>query len=148
MQGWTATTRKRNMDILVASRNGDRIFMVSIRITSRPPSIIRKWNQSSETSQDLSWLHFDDEPRVKEKQQVKDQQSCFGSTCWKLFTHMALMKMRSTYIDIPHTWESYNQLWRNFGSVLVLSTFWLSIYSSLCVRLCVRIYLLVLHLRY
>ena len=24
---------------------------------------------------DLSWLHFDSEPRVQEKQQVKDQQS-------------------------------------------------------------------------
>ena len=25
---------------------------------------------------DLSWPHFDDEPRVQEKQQVKDQHSC------------------------------------------------------------------------
>ena len=25
---------------------------------------------------DLSWLHFDDEPRVQQRQQVKDQQSC------------------------------------------------------------------------
>ena len=25
---------------------------------------------------DLSWLHFDDEPRVQGRQQVKDQQSC------------------------------------------------------------------------
>ena len=25
---------------------------------------------------ELSWLHFDDEPRVKERQQVKDQQFC------------------------------------------------------------------------
>ena len=25
---------------------------------------------------DLSWPHFDNEPKVQEKQQVKDQQSC------------------------------------------------------------------------
>ena len=34
-------------DILVTSRNGDRKIMQSIRITSRPPSRIRKWNQLS-----------------------------------------------------------------------------------------------------
>ena len=27
---------------------------------------------------DLSWLHFDDESRVQEKQRVKDQQSCIS----------------------------------------------------------------------
>ena len=34
--------------ILVISRNGDRIIMQSIRITSRPPSRNRKWNQLSQ----------------------------------------------------------------------------------------------------
>ena len=34
-----------DIDILVTSRNGDRKIMQSIRITSRPPSIIRKWHQ-------------------------------------------------------------------------------------------------------
>ena len=34
-----------DIDILVTSRNGDRKIMQSIRITSRPPSRIRKWNQ-------------------------------------------------------------------------------------------------------
>ena len=37
-----------NIDILVTSRNGDRKIMQSIRITSRPPSRIRKWNQFSQ----------------------------------------------------------------------------------------------------
>ena len=32
--------------------------------------------QSNTYRNDLSWLHFDDEPRVQERQQVKDQQSC------------------------------------------------------------------------
>ena len=29
--------------------------------------------------EDLSWLHFDDEPRVQERQEVKDQQSCISN---------------------------------------------------------------------
>ena len=32
--------------------------------------------QSSTYTKNLNWLHFDDEPRVQERQQVKDQQSC------------------------------------------------------------------------
>ena len=34
-----------DIDILVTSRNGDRKIMQSIRITSRPSSRKRKWNQ-------------------------------------------------------------------------------------------------------
>ena len=37
-----------DIDILVASRNDDRKIMQSIRIMSRPPSSIRKWNQFSQ----------------------------------------------------------------------------------------------------
>ena len=37
-----------NIDILVTSRNGHRKIMQSIRITSRPPSRKRKWNQLSQ----------------------------------------------------------------------------------------------------
>ena len=37
-----------DIDILVTSRNGDRKIMQSIRITSRLPSRIRKWNQFSQ----------------------------------------------------------------------------------------------------
>ena len=33
-----------DIDILVTSRNGDRKIMQSIRVMSRPPSKIRKWN--------------------------------------------------------------------------------------------------------
>ena len=40
--------RKETVDILVTSRNGDRKIMQSIRITSRPPSRKRKWNQLSQ----------------------------------------------------------------------------------------------------
>ena len=34
--------------------------------------------QSNTYKKDLSWLHFDDEQRVQERQQVKDQQSCIS----------------------------------------------------------------------
>ena len=34
-----------DLDILVMSMNGNRKIMQSIRITSRPPMRIRKWNQ-------------------------------------------------------------------------------------------------------
>ena len=37
-----------DIDILATSRNGDRKIMQSIRITSRPPSRKRKWNQLSQ----------------------------------------------------------------------------------------------------
>ena len=37
-----------DIDILVTTRNGDRIIMQSIRITSRPTSRKRKWNQLSQ----------------------------------------------------------------------------------------------------
>ena len=72
------------VDILVTSRNGDRKIKQPIRIKSRPPSRKRKWNQLSQFNiyqrnnyrKDLRWPHFDDEPRIHGKQQVKDQQSC------------------------------------------------------------------------
>ena len=37
-----------DIDILVTSRNGDRKIMQSIKITTRPPSRKRKWNQLSQ----------------------------------------------------------------------------------------------------
>ena len=37
-----------DIDILVTSRNSDRKIMRSIRITSRPTSRKRKWNQLSQ----------------------------------------------------------------------------------------------------
>ena len=37
-----------DIDVLVTIRNGDRKIMQSIRIMSRPPSRIRKWNHLSQ----------------------------------------------------------------------------------------------------
>ena len=36
------------IDILITSRKGDRKILQSIRITSRPPSGKKKWNQLSQ----------------------------------------------------------------------------------------------------
>ena len=75
-----------DIDILVTCRNGHRKIMQSIRIKSRPPSrkkeaepvepVPKTIYKSNAYRKDLSWSHFDDEPRVQEKQQVKDQESC------------------------------------------------------------------------
>ena len=46
----SSCTRKEtvSVDILLASRNGDKKTMQSIRITSRPPSRKKKWKQLSQ----------------------------------------------------------------------------------------------------
>ena len=100
-----------DIDILVASRNGGRKIMQFIRITSRPTSRKRKWNQLSEfwrTSTKIrpiektSWPHFDDDPRVQEKQQVKGQQSCIF-----VFEVCLTIPTRGTSPDVTtvfHTW--------------------------------------------
>ena len=73
-----------DIEILVASRNGDRKVMQCIRITSRPSkvepvqSVVKNIYQSNTDRKGLSCSHFDNEPRVQEKQQEKDQQSCIS----------------------------------------------------------------------
>ena len=79
--------KKETADInsLATARNGDRKIMQSIRIMIRLPSRKRKWTvepvlkniyQSDTYRKDLSWPHFDDEPMLQEKQQVKNKHSC------------------------------------------------------------------------
>ena len=71
------------INILVTSGNIDREIMQSIRITSRPSlqnkevepdeAVQMTIHQSNTYRKKLSWLHFNDEPRVQERQQGKDQ---------------------------------------------------------------------------
>ena len=51
----SSCTRKEtvDIDILVTSRNGDRKIMQSIRIRSRSPLRIRKWNQLNQLDECL-----------------------------------------------------------------------------------------------
>ena len=37
--------------------------------------------QSNTYKKDLNWLHFDDEPKEEDRQQVKDQQSDIRVSC-------------------------------------------------------------------
>ena len=76
----SSCVRKKNV---VKTRNGDRKIMQSIRITSKNSLENKKVEtvepvqmntyQSNIYRKDLRWLHFDDEPRVQERQQVKVQ---------------------------------------------------------------------------
>ena len=74
-------------DAVVTSRNGDQKIKQSIIITSRPPSekevesvepVLKYIYQSITYRKGLRWPHFANGPRVQEKQQVKDQQSCIS----------------------------------------------------------------------
>ena len=40
--------------------------------------------KSNNYRKDLSWLHFDDEPQIQERQQGKDQQSCISAFVYYL----------------------------------------------------------------
>ena len=62
-----------DIDILVTSRNGHKSCN---QIMEPGEPVLMNIYQSNTYRKDLGWPHFDDEPRVQEKQQVKDQQSC------------------------------------------------------------------------
>ena len=80
--------RKETVDIeiLVTSRNGHRKIMHSIKFEEQTylekkevepvEPVLKNMYQSNIYTNNLSWPHFDDEPRVQENQEVKDQQSC------------------------------------------------------------------------
>ena len=50
--------------------------------------------QSNAYRKELSWLYFDDEPRVQERQQVKDQQSCISCIFFCSGSFLILIKLR------------------------------------------------------
>ena len=56
--------------------------------------------QSNTYRKDLSWPQFNDEPRVQEKQQVKDQQSCISVFVAYLTTGGTSPHMTTVF----HTW--------------------------------------------
>ena len=66
--------RKETVDIeilITSRRNSDRKIMQPIRITSELAEPVQPVQmniyQSNSYRNDLSWLHFDDEPRVKRR---------------------------------------------------------------------------------
>ena len=69
------------------NRNGDRNHAIyhNNKYTSlkkkelepvEPEPVLKNIYQSNTNRKDLSWPHFDNEPRVQEKRQVKGKQSC------------------------------------------------------------------------
>ena len=84
----SSCTRKETIDINVhvTSRNGDRKISQNNEQTSLKNKEVKlvepvqkKIYQSNTYRKDVSQLHFDNEPRAHERQQVKDQQCCiFG----------------------------------------------------------------------
>ena len=72
-------------DILITTKSSDRKITQTIQNMSEPPHKVMEPVQpvqmniyKSNTDRiDLGWLHFDEEPKVQEKQQVLD--TCFYS---------------------------------------------------------------------
>ena len=73
-----------DMDILIKSTTGDTKTMQSARVTSRPTKRIMKWNvqpvqmtiyQGKNHRKYLSCVHFNNQQRVQEGHQLKDQKS-------------------------------------------------------------------------
>ena len=68
-----------DIDVLVTSRNGDRprVDLPRKKKEVEPVDpVLKNIYQSYTYRKDLGLPHFDDEPRVQEKKQVNDQQSC------------------------------------------------------------------------
>ena len=64
------------MYILITSMNGDTKIIESSRITSSPPTQIKKSNQishemniyqSNTYRRNLCWIHFENDPKVQER---------------------------------------------------------------------------------
>ena len=76
-----------DIDILVTSRNGNKKIMWFIWITDLSQNnevelvepVQMNIYQSKTYLKELSWLYFDNEPRVQESRHVKDQQSCISA---------------------------------------------------------------------
>ena len=58
--------------------------------------------QSNTHRENLSWLHFDDEPRVHERKKVKDWQSCI-SVLWLVKQYQEVTKI---YRDTEQSQET------------------------------------------
>ena len=70
--------RKDTFDIAIleTSRNGDESTSLEKKEVEPIELVLKNIYQSNTYRKDLSWSYFENEPRVQEKQQVRDQQSC------------------------------------------------------------------------
>ena len=67
-----------------------------------------RWTSTSNTyTKDLSWLHFEDEPRVQKRQQVKDEQSCMSVFVCSL----SYSNSKKQLGGVPaQTWKEYGRM--------------------------------------
>ena len=66
--------------------------------------VLKNIYQSNTYRKDLSWPHFDDEPRVQEKQQAKDQHSCIFGFVACLTIQVATRGTGLEVTTVLHTW--------------------------------------------
>ena len=78
--------RKETFDIAIleTSRNGDESTSLEKKEVEPIELVLKDIYQSNTYRKDLRWPHFNNEPRVQEKQQVKDQ------TCISIFVACSL----------------------------------------------------------
>ena len=68
------------------------------------PILKNIYQRNTYQRQDLSWPHFDDEVRVQEKQQVKDQLSCIFVFVASLTIQVATWSNSPNATMVFHTW--------------------------------------------
>lgn len=59
--------------------------------------------QSSTYREDLRWRHFEDEPRVQDRLQVKDRQSCISAfAAYLAIIYLIFQKSQPTSLPQPY----------------------------------------------
>ena len=68
------------IDIIILYTNNNRKIMTSLENKDMTPveQVQMNVNKSNTYRKDLTWLHLDNDPRVQEGQQVKEQQPCIS----------------------------------------------------------------------
>ena len=68
------------IDIIILSTDNNRKIMTSLENKDMKPveQVQMNVNKSNTYRKDLTWLHLDNDPRVQEGQQVKEQQPCIS----------------------------------------------------------------------
>ena len=99
-----------DIDILVISRSGDRKTMhhqnnEQTSLDNKEVETVQAVQMNIYQSNDLSWLNFDDEARVQDRQQGKDQQSCISIFEAHLIFHVAT---RSTSPDMTTVFHLFS----------------------------------------
>ena len=60
------------------NQNNEQTSLEKKELEPVEPVQMKIYQSNTYSRKDLSWLHFNDEPRIQEKQQLKDQQSCIS----------------------------------------------------------------------